>query len=194
MEDVTTRAVGPDQLSEVAALFVSERNTRHCWCMAPCASRAQFAVGWVGGGNRRRFEARAAADPAPMGVLARAGDAAVGWCACGPRARYAGGGSPWRVPAGGAEEQHGTTWVTPCLVVRADHRGRGLTALLVRAAVDLAQQHGALAVEACPVPRSAGRSAEAFRGRQQVFEDLGFRCVDDPAPDRVLVRLDLPHP
>ena len=57
--------------------------------MAFCASRAQFALGWLTGGNRRRFEAMVSGIGHPMGILASMPGEPVGWCACGPRSRYA---------------------------------------------------------------------------------------------------------
>jgi hypothetical protein len=38
---------------------------------------------------------------------------------------------------------------------------------------------------------TGGRPADAFLGREQLFETLGFRCVDRPAPGRVVMRLEL---
>ena len=38
--------------------------------MAFCESRRRFAVGWLTGDNRRRFEAMVDSDGAPMGLLA----------------------------------------------------------------------------------------------------------------------------
>jgi hypothetical protein len=63
--EVDVQAVGSDQLDAMGILFERERATRHCWCMAFCASGWQFAgaLAWVHG------------EP-------------VGWCACGPRSRY----------------------------------------------------------------------------------------------------------
>src|SRR5512133_4206897 len=87
--DVGTRPVGPDDLVDLARLFQSQRNTRRCWCMAFCESRSQFALGWLNGGNRQRFEAMATTSPVPMGILASVAGEPVGWCACGPRSRYA---------------------------------------------------------------------------------------------------------
>ena len=59
--DVDTRPVGPKDLPDLARLFESQRTTRHCWCMAFCVTRSQFAAGWLNGGNQRRFGTLAAA-------------------------------------------------------------------------------------------------------------------------------------
>jgi GNAT superfamily N-acetyltransferase len=112
--------------------------------------------------------------------------------ACGPRSRYAAATNPRnkimrnRV---GAEDE--TVWLLPCLFVRVGRRGQGVTHALVRAAVELARREGASAIEGWPLAGSEGHSADAFLGREQVFEDLGFNCVERPSPERVIMRLEL---
>jgi GNAT superfamily N-acetyltransferase len=160
--------------------------------MTFCVTGSQFAVGWLNGGNQRRFESIATARSTPMGILASQAGEPVGWCACGPRSRYVAATSPRnkimrnRVPA---EDE--TVWLLPCLFVRAGRRGQGVTHTLVRAAVELARREGASAIEGWPLAGSERRSADAFLGREQVFEDLGFSCVERPSPERVIMRLEL---
>jgi GNAT superfamily N-acetyltransferase len=84
-----------------------------------------------------------------------------------------------------------TVWLLPCLFVRAGHRGHGVSHALVGAAVALARQKGAAAVEGWPLADTVQRSADAFVGRQQVFADLGFSCVERPTAERVIMRLTL---
>jgi hypothetical protein len=52
--------------------------------------------------------------------------------------------------------------------------------------------------EKVPPPLKAGlwlspdrARPNAFLGREQVLEDLGFTCVDWPSPERVIMRLEL---
>ena len=144
--DIDTRAVGSGDLADLARLFESERSTRHCWCMAFCVTRSQFAAGWFGGGNRHRFEAMAAVSGRPMGILAFVAGEPVGWCACGPRSRYAPGGRS-KIGGGRARAEDESVWLLPCLFVRAGHRGHGITHALVRAAIELARREGAFAIE-----------------------------------------------
>jgi GNAT superfamily N-acetyltransferase len=188
---VTTRPVGLDDLPAVAKLFESQRNTRRCWCMAFCTTRSQFARGWLRGGNERRFGAMAATEPSPMGVLAHRGEEAVGWCACGPRARYLFPGSPAnKIIDSRLSHDNETVWFLPCLFIHPGHRGERLAQILVQAAVELARSEGASAIESWPLARSVERSADAFLGREQVFEDLGFRSAYRPTPERVIMRLE----
>ena len=166
---LTTRPVGPEQLDELATLFATSRNTRRCWCTAPCGRGSGFALGWVTGTNSRRFADLATRGDAPMGVLASVGDEPVGWCACGPRSRYAAAttGTP-------SQEDDGDVWFVACLYVHPAHRGQGVPATLLRAAVDVATRSGAKALEARPATGSAS-TGDAFRGRESLFAELGFR-------------------
>lgn len=189
---VMTRPLAPADLGELATLFDAHRNTRGCWCTAFCSTRAQFAVGWVTGGNRLRFESAASGTGPPMGVLAAVSGKPVGWCACGPRSRYAvakAGRSNLLDALPRSEDE--SVWLVACLFVRASNRGQGVTRTLIKAGVEVARNHGAQAVEAWPVTGSVSSSSEGFVGRESVFDDLGFRCVDRPTPRRAIMRLEL---
>lgn len=188
---VQTRPVGPAELADLSDLFGSARNTRHCWCMAFCSTRTQLALGWFGGGNRRRFAALAA-DQEPLGVLATVDDEPVGWAACGPRSRYLTATDPTNpLTAVMRRGEDDRAWLAPCLFVRPGRRGNGITYALLRAAVALAVDHHAVAIEGWPVAGPDHRPGEDFVGREKVFADLGFRVLDRPSPTRVIMRRDL---
>ena len=190
--DVETHPVGPQGMGDLAVLFETYRNTRHCWCMAFCTTRRQFAAGWMTGGNRRRFETAATSGEEPMGVLAYALGEPIGWCACGPRSRYVdAGGRRRKLLRDRSPEEDEVVWLLPCLFVGPDYRGRGFTHTLARAAVELARTHGAVAIEGWPLSGSERQSDDAFVGRQPMFEELGFRFVSSPEPQRAIVRLEL---
>jgi GNAT superfamily N-acetyltransferase len=190
--EVETRPVGQPELTDLARLFESQRNTRHCWCMAFCQTRGQFAAGWLTGRNRRRFEALAMSGPVPMGILASMAGEPVGWCACGPRSRYAAAiGGRSRIMCHRASDEDESVWLLACLFVRDGYRGQGVTYALVGAAVELARREGAVAIEGWPSSGSARHAADAFLGREKVFEDLGFSCVGRPSPQRAIMRRQL---
>ena len=190
--DVDTRAVGLKDMPVLARLFESQRNTRRCWCMAFCLPRSQFAAGWLTGGNQRQFSAMAATSSTPMGILASQAGEPVGWCACGPRSRYVAATNPRnKIMQNRARDEDEIVWLLPCLFVRADRRGQGVTHALIRAAVELARSEGASAIEAWPLAESERRLGDAFLGREQVFNELGFHCVERPSPVRVIMRLEL---
>ena len=191
-DEISVRPVEADNVADVAGLFGSDRSTRHCWCTAFCTSSLQFAAGWFGGGNRRRFAELAAASRYPMGVLALADDAPIGWCAVGPRSRYTvainGRSQLLRTRPREDDDQ---VWMIVCLFVNAAHRGRGITHALVTGAVALARREGAVAVESWPVSSSDPSAGDLFVGREKLFQSQGFECVDRPTPHRCIMRLDL---
>jgi GNAT superfamily N-acetyltransferase len=160
--------------------------------MAFCSTTGQFATGWLTGGNRRRFETAAVNGDAPMGLLAFISGEPIGWCALGPRSRYtvAEAGRSKLLRDRDRDEDE-VVWLLPCLFVRPDHRSQGVTHALVRAAIELARGHSALAIEGWPITGSERRSADAYVGRQKLFDDLGFRCLRNPAPERAIMRLEL---
>jgi GNAT superfamily N-acetyltransferase len=188
---VETRPVGPDDVVELASLFESQRNTRHCWCMAFCTTRSQFAIGWLTGGNRRRFEGMAAKGPDPMGILASVAGEPVGWCACGPRSRYVSTSDARSAVMRSRDPvEDDSIWLLPCLFVRDGHRAQGVSYALVRAAVELARSSGAVAIEGWPQAVSGSSPADGFLGRERLFESQGFVAFDRPIPGRVIMRLD----
>src|SRR5262245_32415613 len=82
------RAVTGANLDELARLFDSNGTCTGCWCMFFLLSGKEFSAGW-GATNRSRFAEFAGSAPEPMGVLAYSEGVPVGWCATGPRTRYA---------------------------------------------------------------------------------------------------------
>ena len=114
---------------------------------------------------------------------------AAGWLNSGNQRRFGAMTATSSVPLGILASL--AAELLPCLFVRAGRRGQGVTHALVRAAVGLARREGASAIEGWPLAGSERRSSDAFLGREQVFEDLGFSCVERPSPERVIMRLEL---
>ena len=160
--------------------------------MAFCTSGWQFAAGWYGGGNRRRFESMAVSSPAPMGVLAFIGEKPVGWCASGPRGRYtaaiAGRSSLLADRPRGEDD---TVWLVACLFIDSSHRAAGIAMPLLHGAIALARSEGATAIEAWPLAAGVRRRDDEHLGRERVFARLGFRCIQRPSAVRAIMRLEL---
>jgi len=181
------RPVTGDDLTDLARLFDASGTLTGCWCMFFLLSGKEFEQGW-GGANRARFAALAAATPQPMGLLAYRDGEPVGWCATGPRSRY---GRILRSPLmkGRDASEDESVWLVPCFFVRRDARRTGVTRTLLHAAVDLAAEHGAAAVEGVPLAGSGRHpTAEAYVGTEPVFTACGFEPTSRPSPKRLVMR------
>lgn len=129
------------------------------------------------------------------GLVAYLDDEPVGWVAVDHRPefqRYQGRSTlPW---AGRSEDKHdGTVWAAVCFIVRKDHRKRGLTYALVRAARDQARDRGARAIEGYPMITTPGEQViwdELNVGPVSAFQAAGFREMSHPTKRRLVMRYD----
>ncbi|MEO0938093.1 MAG: GNAT family N-acetyltransferase [Pseudomonadota bacterium] len=163
-----------------------------CWCMYWMVKRtADWGEGQKGGSkavNKARFRAIVQQKP-PPGLIAYAEDAPIAWARVMPRARHPGlAQSRWFK----TELDTEGVWSVSCFVVKKKWRGRGLTALLTRAAVDFARDHGATALEVYPTDTSEEKHpATVFTGIASTFRKLGFEVVQAKAPHKPMMRLIL---
>jgi GNAT superfamily N-acetyltransferase len=134
----------------------------------------------------------AASSEVPYGVLAYAEGQPVGWCAAGPRSRYARAlRSPiLKTTRDPAEDD--SVWLVPCFFTRVGHRRQGISAQLLDAAVEQARQHDAVAIEGFPLAGDGPyERTDRYLGTEPLFAARGFRVVSRPSPRRVVMRLDL---
>jgi GNAT superfamily N-acetyltransferase len=187
---VEIRVVDAGCRTAVAELFTANGTVAGCGCMFFVADAAEFKAGWHSRANRDRLIEDVADNP-PIGLLAYRDGRAVGWCAAGPRARYA-RALRSKLLAGRDPAEDGSVWFLPCLFVRAGERRKGVAAELLDAAVEAAREHGAPAVEGFPLAGGARRnSGDAYLGTEAMFAAAGFEVVRRPTDNRVVMRRDL---
>lgn len=186
------RPYRPELRDDLEALFAHEPSAAGCWCMWFIGSVKDFHAAGPGG-NRRRFDALADGSPQPMGLLAYRDGQAVGWCAVGPKTRFA---RAAKTPTlRGAGPSGPNDWFVPCFFVRPDARRSGVTQALLAGAVALAQAHGAERVEGFPAAGSRpASSGDRQVGTEVVFARHGFEVADRPSAQRVVMRLHLGRP
>lgn len=128
------------------------------------------------------------------GLVAYLGSEPIGWVAVEPRTGYERLAVTRNVWAGRAEDKADAgVWVVTCFVTRRGYRKQGVSYALAAAAVDFARQRGARALEAYPLrtaPGEAGPSGPLYVGTRQIFAAAGFAEVSQPAPGRVVMRID----
>lgn len=179
-------------LDDLERLLGSCPSAHHCGCMWFLTSVREFhAAGAMG--NAAALRERAAASPTPLGLLAFDDASPVAWCAAGPRSRFS---RAIRTPTyrGRDPERDDAIWLIACFFVREDRRRTGLTHRLVEAAVALARESGAEAVEGFPYAKGARPRRDLQVGLQATFDAHGFRVVRQPSKQRVIVRRDLTAP
>ena len=179
----------PDLWPAFEDIFGRQGACYGCWCthfrLPPATRRDNDRER-----NKEHIRARIAAGP-PPGLLAFAGDEAVGWMQIGPRHdvpefNNAGRGS---APLDPADATDPAVWAISCFFLRARVRGTGLTHRLVEEGLGFARQRGARFVEACPMTQSKStRSIGLFVGSTRVFEKAGFERMVERKAGRPLMR------
>lgn len=141
-----------------------------------------------GTGNRRAFKAIVDSGKKP-GVLAYDGRQPIAWCALAPRSEYIGLANS-RILQPVDEQQ---VWSISCLFVKKEYRRQGLSAEILKAAVEFAGRRGAQTVEGYPVEPSSQKMADPFlwHGTVSAFKAAGFKEVVRRSPTRPIMRFEL---
>lgn len=172
------------QWPDLQKLFGPNGADSGCWCMWWRQTREEFDRRH-GEPNRKSMESLIRAGEVP-GILAYHKGQPVGWCSVAPRERFPVLDRSPNLKPVDAER----VWSIVCFFIPRQHRRRGLSGHLIRAAVEYARSRGAPAVEAYPVdPRySSSRPASAFTGLADAFLAAGFREVARRSPRRPILR------
>jgi GNAT superfamily N-acetyltransferase len=188
---VDIRSLNGDRCADVTDLFESNATTRGCWCMWFLLSTSEVQGGW-GDGNRDDFLTRAAASDVPYGALAYEDGTPVGWCAAGPRSRYARALRSPILKNTRDPDEDDAVWLVPCFFTRVGHRRQGVRGRLLAAVVEQARAAGAAAIEGFPLAGDGPHDrTDRYLGTEPLFAAQGFRVVARPSPRRVVMRLDL---
>ena len=168
----TTHPVTPERFDDFADVLNPTRRSTHCWCLSH-RLRAKD-IDELGDGSRESAARALAAREGGFGVITYRDELPVGWCHVAPRND---------IPRLVASKlirpiDDLPVWSIICVVVRAGHRRKGVTAELIEGAVTHAAAHGAPAVEAYPVdPPGRMDLTMAFVGTRAMFERQGFEVV-----------------
>jgi GNAT superfamily N-acetyltransferase len=170
--------------ADFARLFEERGGPKSCWCMVWRASSAEAKCK---DGSNRRVQIKSRVDGGiPIGLIGYMGEQPVAWCSIAPRETYR--------PLGGLAADLATEriWSLACLFIKRDHRGKGLTAELITAAVAHAKAHKATILEAYPV--DADSPSYRFMGFVDAFASAGFQEVGRAGQRRHVMRLILSDP
>lgn len=176
-----------DRWADFEKLFGANGACGGCWCMVWRLKRADFERG-KGAGNKQSMRALVDAGAAP-GILAYAGQEAVGWVAVAPRQDY---------PALARSRvlrpiDDAPVWSVSCLFVRKDYRRQGVSVALLRAAAAHVKNQGGAVIEGYPVePRTDPMPPVfAWTGVVSAFRAAGFVECARGSPTRPIMRLEV---
>jgi GNAT superfamily N-acetyltransferase len=173
----------PDRWDDLEALFGPRGACAGCWCMWWRVPRREWTAG-KGEGNRRALRALVEDGQVP-GVLAYESGTPVGWVAVEPRERYPRFLTSRTLKA--VDEK--PVWSITCFYVARSHRGRGIMAALVDAAVAHVRAAGGKVVEAYPVDSDAALGdAFVYTGTAGTLARSGFREIARRSRTRPIVR------
>ncbi|OZB85562.1 GNAT family N-acetyltransferase [Microbacterium sp. 13-71-7] len=192
MSTITTKAATPTEWEDVQRALTGGGDGASCQCVWPVLRNKD----WNATTKDQRvgiLRDEITTGPPPGIVAYRDGEAA-GWIRIGPRPAQARLAYTRTIVAATQEPlDDGSVWAVTCFSVRRDHRGQGLNAALLAAAVDHARESGARVVEGYPVDTAAVKvsSNELFHGALSTFLAAGFSIVGELRPGRPLVSLEL---
>ncbi|MGH2552978.1 MAG: GNAT family N-acetyltransferase [Chitinophagaceae bacterium] len=156
-----------------------------CWCMTWRFAAAEYKKK-KGEGNKKAM--RELVKKTPPGIIAYEEKKLAGWCAVAPRIEYV------RLENSRVLKpvDDKLVWSVSCFFIAKHFRKKGLSAKLLKAAVDFAFSNGAQIVEGYPVEPRRGKMADVFAwtGIASVFTKAGFKEVARRSETRPIMRIE----
>jgi GNAT superfamily N-acetyltransferase len=201
MTDAAITIVPANQASweDLQAVLGTSGDPSRCQCqrykMQPGESWASVGAEELALRLRAQTECGHRQSSTTSGLVAYLDGEPVGWCAVEPRTAYPRLLLKTRVAWEGRAEDKAdaSVWAVTCFVTRAGFRRRGVSRALARAAVELARDRGARALEGYPMITQPGQEVpwgELHVGSRNVFVAAGFEEVSHPTRRRVVMRID----
>jgi GNAT superfamily N-acetyltransferase len=164
------RPVTPDRTADLLVLFGANGAYSNCWCTWWILTGRDFDA--TPKEERRRIILDLVEAGMEPGLLAYQDGIPVGWCAVGPRSRFARLTSPRARTFRQIDNQ--PSWVVNCFYVAKDHRGGGIATALLGEAVAFAARRGASLLEGYPLEDGLSGSSSLFVGTVSMFRHAGF--------------------
>ena len=176
--------ITPERWHDLEQLFGPRGACGGCWCMWFRLPRRDYEAG-RGERNRRALHALVHSG-SPPGLLGYADNEPVAWCSVAPRTEYR------RLLASRTMRPIDDlpAWTIICLFVARQHRRKGYSVEMIRAACSFAHDAGAALVEAYPIQPKSHDVPPIFasQGTLAAFLAAGFAPVAQPSTGRILVR------
>lgn len=183
---LTIHPLTPDRWDALQDLFGDRGPVSRCWCMYWRIGNAYLKR--PPAENKSAFCELVKKGP-PPGLLAFDGDVAVGWCQLTPRNDLPWLDHSWRLE----RIDNLPVWAISCFYIRKCYRKRGVTSALIAAAIEVARNAGAPALEAYPLDAELTPSTSST-GYASAFKRAGFKIVARHVPPRPIMRYEFASP
>ncbi|WP_194419979.1 GNAT family N-acetyltransferase [Microbacterium abyssi] len=192
MPNITTALASPEVWDDIQHALSGGGDGRSCQCVWPVLTNKEWETTDLD--QRTALFQQEVASDRPPGIVAYVDGEPAGWIRIGPRpaqrrlARTRNIIATTREPLDDDE-----VWGVSCFVVRKEHRGHGLNAVLLEAAIRFAREAGARVIEGYPIDtgKTNVRVNDLFHGALSTFLAAGFTEVPGPKPERPLVSLEV---
>jgi GNAT superfamily N-acetyltransferase len=178
------RPVTAARWDDLEKLFGPRGACGGCWCMYWRLRRSEFDKK-KGPGNKRALK-RLVGEGSVPGLLAYAGKEPIGWVSLAPREEF----PVLENSRVAARVDSKPVWSVVCLFIAREHRNRGVSVALLRAAADYAKKKGGRIVEGYPVEPKQDPMPDvfAYTGLASAFRRAGYREVARRTPTRPVMR------
>lgn len=184
LSDVRFHPLTPKRWDDFVELFGPRGACGGCWCMWWRIKRSEFEKK-KGAGNKRAMKRIVSGGTVP-GLLAYSGGRAVGWCSVAPREHF-----PVLERSRILKRvDERPVWSVVCFFIPKEQRRKGLSHMLLKAAVDYAAKKGAKIVEGYPKEPKKGSTPDVFAwtGFASTFRGAGFVEVARRSETRPIMR------
>ena len=185
--DLTFHALTPERWTDFERLFGARGACGGCWCMWWRLKRSEFER-MKGAGNKKAMKAIVDSGEVP-GLIAYLDNEPVGWCSVGPRNRF----SALERSRILKRVDDRPVWSVVCFFIARPFRRQGVSAALLRAAVEYVRENGGEVLEGYPVEPKKNEMPDAFAwpGLAAAFVKAGFVEVARRSETRPIMRYEV---
>lgn len=182
--DLKFNPLTSDRWTDLERLFGEKGACGGCWCMWWRLRRSEFDR-QVGERNRRAFKQIVESGEIP-GILAYENGNPVGWCSVEPREKF----SVLERSRTLKRVDEKPVWSITCFFVAKSLRCRGVSSMLLKAAVEYVKRQGGKIVEGYPVEPNRDKVPDPFvyTGLVSSFLKAGFVEVARRSETRPIMR------
>jgi len=181
--ELTYHTLTQERWKDFEKLFGERGACGGCWCMSWRLKRAVFEQ-QKGAANKRAMKKIVSSGEIP-GLIAYVGDEPIAWCSVAPREAF-----PRLENARTLKRiDDKPVWSVVCFFIAKPYRRRGVSSLLLGAAVDYARRSGASIVEGYPFePKQKLPDPFVWTGLVSSFEAAGFKEAARRSASRPIMR------